>query len=80
VVERLIKAMRGYRPQTVRHFFALANQHMRWELNDYQVLTGLAGATIAAACAAPAQPLQSKSLRRIKRLNNVELGTLLNDD
>src|SRR5580658_2020091 len=34
VVERLIKAMRGYRPQTVRHFFALANQHMRWELND----------------------------------------------
>jgi RNA polymerase sigma factor (sigma-70 family) len=34
VVERLIKAMREVRPQTVRHFFALANQHMRWELND----------------------------------------------
>jgi RNA polymerase sigma factor (sigma-70 family) len=34
VVERLLKAVRGYRPQTVRHFFALANQHMRWELND----------------------------------------------
>ena len=34
VVERLIKAMRSTRPQTVRHFFALANQHMRWELND----------------------------------------------
>jgi RNA polymerase sigma factor (sigma-70 family) len=34
VVERLLKAMRGYRPQTVRQFFALANQHMRWELND----------------------------------------------
>ena len=34
VVERLIKAMRGYRPKTVRHFFALANKHMRWELND----------------------------------------------
>jgi RNA polymerase sigma-70 factor (ECF subfamily) len=33
VVERLIKAMREVRPQTVRHFFALANQHMRWELN-----------------------------------------------
>ena len=33
VVERLIKALRGYRPQTVRQFFALANQHMRWELN-----------------------------------------------
>jgi RNA polymerase sigma-70 factor (ECF subfamily) len=34
VVERLIKAMREVRPGTVRQFFALANQHMRWELND----------------------------------------------
>src|SRR6058998_2994549 len=34
VVERMIKAMRGVRPPTVRQFFALANQHMRWELND----------------------------------------------
>jgi RNA polymerase sigma-70 factor (ECF subfamily) len=34
VVERLLKAMREVRPQTVREFFALANQHMRWELND----------------------------------------------
>jgi RNA polymerase sigma-70 factor (ECF subfamily) len=34
VTERLIKAMREARPQTVRQFFALANQHMRWELND----------------------------------------------
>jgi RNA polymerase sigma-70 factor (ECF subfamily) len=34
VVERLIKAMREVRPKTVRQFFALANQHMRWELND----------------------------------------------
>ncbi|WP_422928985.1 RNA polymerase sigma factor [Singulisphaera sp. PoT] len=34
VVERLLKAMREYRPQTVRQFYALANQHMRWELND----------------------------------------------
>jgi len=34
VVERLIKAMRNVRPLTVRQFFALANQHMRWELND----------------------------------------------
>jgi RNA polymerase sigma-70 factor (ECF subfamily) len=34
VVERLLKAMRKVRPQTVRQFFALANQHMRWELND----------------------------------------------
>lgn len=34
VVERLLKAMREVHPQNVRQFFALANQHMRWELND----------------------------------------------
>jgi RNA polymerase sigma-70 factor (ECF subfamily) len=34
VVERLLKAMRTARPQTVRQFFALVNQHLRWELND----------------------------------------------
>src|SRR5215470_10947659 len=34
VVERLLKAMRKARPRTVRQFFALASQHMRWELND----------------------------------------------
>src|SRR4029077_19211450 len=26
--------MREIHPQTVRQFFALAGQHMRWELND----------------------------------------------
>jgi RNA polymerase sigma-70 factor (ECF subfamily) len=34
VAERLLKAMREVRPRTVRGLFALANQHMRWELND----------------------------------------------
>jgi len=34
LVERLLRAMRSVRPQTVRQFFALVNQHMRWELND----------------------------------------------
>jgi RNA polymerase sigma factor (sigma-70 family) len=34
VVERLLKALREARPTTVRQFFALANQHMRWELNE----------------------------------------------
>jgi RNA polymerase sigma factor (sigma-70 family) len=34
VVERLIKALRKARPKDVRQFFALACQHMRWELND----------------------------------------------
>jgi RNA polymerase sigma-70 factor (ECF subfamily) len=34
IVERLLKALREARPTTVRAFFALANQHIRWELND----------------------------------------------
>src|SRR5262249_34841971 len=34
VVERLLKALREARPGTVRQFFALASQHMRWELNE----------------------------------------------
>src|SRR5579859_6816263 len=34
VVERLLKALREARPESVRQFFALACQHMRWELND----------------------------------------------
>jgi len=34
IAERLIKALREARPQTVRQLFALANQHIRWELND----------------------------------------------
>jgi RNA polymerase sigma-70 factor (ECF subfamily) len=34
VVERLLKALREARPATVKQFFALACQHMRWELNE----------------------------------------------
>jgi RNA polymerase sigma factor (sigma-70 family) len=34
VAERLLKALREARPRTVRQLFALANQHIRWELND----------------------------------------------
>jgi RNA polymerase sigma-70 factor (ECF subfamily) len=34
IAERLLKALREARPRTVRQLFALANQHMRWELND----------------------------------------------
>jgi RNA polymerase sigma factor (sigma-70 family) len=34
VVDRLLKALREVQPTTVRQFFALANRHMRWELND----------------------------------------------
>ena len=34
LTERLLKALREARPKNVRQFFALANQHIRWELND----------------------------------------------
>jgi RNA polymerase sigma-70 factor (ECF subfamily) len=34
VVERLLKALRHVQPTSPRQFFALACQHMRWELND----------------------------------------------
>jgi RNA polymerase sigma-70 factor (ECF subfamily) len=34
VVAGLLRALRATRPENVRQFFALANQHMRWQLND----------------------------------------------
>src|SRR5262245_8883258 len=34
VVARLLTAMQTIRPTTVRRFFGLACQHMRWQLND----------------------------------------------
>jgi RNA polymerase sigma-70 factor (ECF subfamily) len=34
VVAGLLRALRTVRPTTVRQFFALANQHIRWQLND----------------------------------------------
>ncbi len=34
VAERMIKALRQARPQTVRQFFAMTNQHIRWEMNS----------------------------------------------
>jgi RNA polymerase sigma-70 factor (ECF subfamily) len=34
VVAGLLGGLRSVRPQTVRQFFALASQHMRWQLND----------------------------------------------
>jgi RNA polymerase sigma factor (sigma-70 family) len=34
VVAGLLGALRSVRPQTVRQFFALASQHMRWQLNN----------------------------------------------
>jgi hypothetical protein len=34
VVAGLLTALRAIRPSIVRRYFALANQHMRWQLND----------------------------------------------
>ena len=34
MAERLLMALRQIRPETVRQFFALANQRLRWELNE----------------------------------------------
>ena len=34
VVAGLLQALQATRPPTVRRFFALANQHIRWQLND----------------------------------------------
>jgi RNA polymerase sigma-70 factor (ECF subfamily) len=34
VAARLLKALRVARPTNTRQFFALASQHMRWELNE----------------------------------------------
>jgi RNA polymerase sigma-70 factor (ECF subfamily) len=34
VVAGLMTALQKVRPQNVRQFFAMANQHMRWQLND----------------------------------------------
>ncbi len=31
---RLLRALDEVKPETVRQFFALANKHLRWELND----------------------------------------------
>ncbi len=56
VVVGLLKALRTIRPQTVRQFFALANQHMRWQLNDLARLLDerpRAGALAESGVAAP---------------------------
>jgi RNA polymerase sigma factor (sigma-70 family) len=62
VVERLIKALREARPGTVRQFFALANQHMRWELNDMaRRLDGSSAAAVEFDDALIAAPADSGS-------------------
>jgi RNA polymerase sigma-70 factor (ECF subfamily) len=71
VVAGLLTALQKVRPQTVRQFFALANQHMRWQLNDLARLLDerpRAGALAESGVAAPpssADSVLSQDARRM---------------
>jgi RNA polymerase sigma-70 factor (ECF subfamily) len=82
MVAGLLTAMRTVRPQTVRQFFALATQHMRWQLNDLArrldeqpAAAALSEARVAAppsssdSCLTPAS---RRMLRAIEGLPEVE--------
>jgi RNA polymerase sigma-70 factor (ECF subfamily) len=59
VVAGLLTALRATRPPTVRQFFALANQHMRWQLNDLARRLAKQPAAAALAESAVAAPPSS---------------------
>src|SRR5690242_10283583 len=61
VAERLLRALREVRPRSVRQFFALANQHMRWELNDLARRLDKQPATVELSEGAVAAPASSGS-------------------
>src|SRR5262245_21181914 len=62
VVAGLLTALRTIRPTTVRQFFALATQHMRWQLNDLaRLLDQRPRAAEIEESAVPAPPSSSGS-------------------
>jgi RNA polymerase sigma-70 factor (ECF subfamily) len=72
VVAGLLTALRTTRPPTVRRFFALANQHMRWQLNDLArrlderpAVAELAESGVAAAPASTASGLSPDGRRML---------------
>jgi RNA polymerase sigma-70 factor (ECF subfamily) len=72
VVAGLLTALRTTRPPTVRRFFALANQHIRWQLIDLArrlderpTAAELAESGIAAAPASTASRLSPDGLRML---------------
>jgi RNA polymerase sigma factor (sigma-70 family) len=76
VVERMLKAMRSVRPTNVRQFFALANQHMRWELNDLarrldkeEVAQELRGSVVAAPVESPTSQLSPNARRVLESID-----------
>jgi RNA polymerase sigma-70 factor (ECF subfamily) len=81
VVAGLLGALRTVRPQNVRQFFALASQHMRWQLND--LARRLDEQPAAAALAEPgvaAMPSSSDSClspdgrRMLRAIENLPAG------
>ena len=77
VVDRLLKALREVRPTTVRGYFALANRHMRWELNDLArrldketPVQGLSGAAIASPDTSDSQ-LSPNTLRVLEAIESL---------
>ncbi len=74
IVAGLLTALRKTRPPTVRRFFALANQHIRWQLNDLAhrldqrpAVAALAESGIAASPSSAVSGL-SPDARRILRV------------
>jgi RNA polymerase sigma-70 factor (ECF subfamily) len=80
VVERLLKAMRSARPETVRQFFALVNRHMRWELNDLARRLDHQPAAVEANEWLVAEPLSSGSALTPEGRNMLEAIDSLPDE
>src|SRR5215469_17244761 len=78
VVAGLLTALRTTRPPTVRRFFALANQHMRWQLNDLArrlderpAAAALAESGVAAPPASTASRLSPDGLRMLEAIEGL---------
>jgi RNA polymerase sigma-70 factor (ECF subfamily) len=80
VVERLLKAMREVRPQSVRQFFGLANRHIRWELNDVARRLDAQGLVVGLHDSAVAPPEPSGSSASMKTQRMLEAIEGLPDD
>jgi RNA polymerase sigma-70 factor (ECF subfamily) len=78
VVAGLLTALRTTRPPTVRRFFALANQHMRWQLNDLArrldeqpAAAALAESGVAAPLASTASGLSPDGRRMLEAIDGL---------
>jgi RNA polymerase sigma-70 factor (ECF subfamily) len=78
VVAGLLTALRKTRPPTVRRFFALANQHMRWQLDDLArrlderpAAAALAESGVAAAQASTASVLSPDGVRMLEAIDGL---------